>query len=190
MKAREFFEAMGELDLRYVEEAARFQKRSRAPLWIRWGAAAACLCLMAVSGILLAQNLSRAPQPPLVEVPSPILPVSSVEEMERYLDFDVPVLEKEAAAYSVLVLDGYPAMGQIDYADGSQFRVQYDGDEDISGIYGGTLTESREVAGVLVKYYEYNGIQYAIWEQKGFSFSYVYSGDGTAEVETLIRQFQ
>ena len=46
-------------------------------------------------------------------------------------------------------------MGQVDYADGSQFRIQY-GSGDISGIYGGTLEESREIAGVSVAYYQYD----------------------------------
>lgn len=66
-------------------------------------------------------------------------------------------------AYSVFISDGYPTMGQVDYADGSQFRIQY-GSGDISGIYGGTLEESREIAGVSVAYYQYDSMSYAIWE--------------------------
>ena len=107
----------------------------------------------------------------------------------RPLDFPVPVLDKEAASYSVFVTDGYPTMGQVDYADGSAFRVQY-GSGDISGIYGGSLVETRDLEGVAVHFYAYADTSYAIWEQDGFSFSYEYTGDGAAEVQTLIQRFR
>lgn len=96
---------------------------------------------------------------------------------------------REVESYSVFVIDGYPTMGQVDYADGSEFRVQY-GSGDISGIHGGSLVETSEIEGVEVGFYEYADTAYAIWEQDGFSFSYVYTGDGAAEVETLIQQFR
>ena len=43
-------------------------------------------------------------------------------------------------------------------------------------------------AGVAVHYYRYGDIRYALWEQEGFAFSYVYTGDGSAEVQELIRR--
>ena len=43
-------------------------------------------------------------------------------------------------------------------------------------------------AGVVVHYYRYEDIRYALWEQEGFAFSYVYTGDGSAEVQELIRR--
>ena len=42
--------------------------------------------------------------------------------------------------------------------------------------------------GVAVHYYRYGDIRYAVWEQEGFAFSYVYTGDGSAEVQELIRR--
>ena len=42
--------------------------------------------------------------------------------------------------------------------------------------------------GVAVHYYRYEDIRYAVWEQEGFAFSYVYTGDGSAEVQELIRR--
>lgn len=68
--------------------------------------------------------------------PNPIITVTSVAEMETYLDFHVPVLDKEVKSYSVIVADNYPTTGQVSYEDGSKFRIQY-GSGDISGIYGG-----------------------------------------------------
>ena len=83
------------------------------------------LCLLAAGGALLIQGRGRAaPDPQQVQIPNPILTVASAAEMEAYLDFKVPVLEKEVEAYSVFISDGYPTMGQVDYADGSPFRIQ------------------------------------------------------------------
>ena len=52
------------------------------------------------------------------------------------------------------------------------------------------LEESGELVsgGVAVHYYRYEDIRYALWEQEGFAFSYVYTGDGSAEVQELIRR--
>lgn len=179
--------AMNELDERYVEEAARYKakKRRKAPIWLQWGAVAACLCLLLAGGILTARPDDSVPRPDPVQVTNPILTVNSREEMEDYLDFAVPVLDKETAEYAVFVEDGYPVMGQIDYADGSEFRIRY-GSGDISGIYGAAREDSRTVAGVTVDYYRSGDTAYAAWEQDGFTCSYVYSDP--AEVEELIRQ--
>ena len=178
---------MGEVNDSYVEEAAGYRKSRKAPLWLRWGAVAACLCVAAVSGaVLLRGNEGLTPDPAPVEVTNPIITVDTVEEMEEYLDFPVPVLDKETAALSVLVVQGYPVMGQVEYADGSLYRVQY-GSEDVSGIYGGETVETRDVDGVQVECCTFEGSSYAVWTDEGFSFSY--TGD-VNEVETLIGLFR
>ena len=189
MNAKKFSDAMGELDSKYLEEALHFKKRAKKPAWLKWGAMAACFCLVAVAGVIFAQNRgAAAPDPDSVQIPNPILTVASAEEMEDYLDFAVPVLDKEVESYSVFVEDGYPTMGQIDYADGSEFRMQY-GSGDISGIHGGVPEKSLDIEGVTVECYRYEDIAYAIWEQNGFAFSYVYTNDGSADVKSIIQQF-
>ena len=60
MNAKKFSDALSALDGRYVEEAARYRRKARAVLWVRWGAAAACLCLLAAGGALLIQGRGRA----------------------------------------------------------------------------------------------------------------------------------
>ena len=187
MNGKKLLEAVGEVNDSYVEEAAGYRKSRKAPLWLRWGAVAACLCVAAVSGaVLLRGNEGLTPDPAPVEVTNPIIAVETVEEMEEYLDFPVPVLDKETAALSVLVVQGYPVMGQVEYADGSLYRVQY-GSEDVSGIYGGETVETRDMAGVQVECRTFEGSSYAVWTDEGFSFSY--TGD-VSEVETLIGLFR
>lgn len=187
MNGKKLLEAVGEVNDSYVEEAAGYRKSRKAPLWLRWGAVDACLCVAAVSAaVLLRGNEGLTPDPAPVEVTNPIITVDTVEEMEEYLDFPVPVLDKETAALSVLVVQGYPVMGQVEYADGSLYRVQY-GSEDVSGIYGGETVETRDVDGVQVECRTFEGSSYAVWTDEGFSFSY--TGD-VNEVETLIGLFR
>ena len=189
MRKEEFCEVLGDISEAYVKEA-RADRSARRPSWQKWGAIAACFCLLVVGGVMLSQRGGQAaPDPDMVQIPNPVISVASVEEMETYLDFDVPVLDKEVESYSVLVEDQYPVMGQIHYADGSEFRMQY-GSGDISGIHGGTLEESENVGGVNVEYYKYENTVYAIWEQNGFTFSYVYAGSENSDVESIIQQFE
>lgn len=197
MNSKKFSEAMSELDTRYVEEAIGYQKKKsyKKPVRFKLGAMAACLCLVIAGGVIFTQNnRNNIPNPEIVQIPNPFIIVTSVEEMEEYLDFHVPVLDKEVETYSVLVVDSYPTMGQINYADGSEFRIEY-GSGDISGVYGGTLEESKDIEGVKVDYYRYaddtaQELTYAIWEQNGFTFSYLYTNDRIADVETIIQKFK
>ena len=125
MKKEEFCEVLGDIDENYVKEA-RAVRKARKPGWMKWGAMAACVCLLVAGGVLFTRNRGNvAPDPNPVQIPNPIISVASVEEMEEYLDFEVPVLDKEAASYAVFIEDGYPTKGQIEYADGSEFRIQY-----------------------------------------------------------------
>ena len=132
---------------------------------------ALCLTLL-IAGSLLSGCGQRnaAPDPEFVQVVNPMMAVSSVKEMEEYLDFSIPVLDKEVDSYIVLVIDGYPTMGRVYYTDKSLFSIQY-GTGDISGIYGGHLEKTEPVNGVKVSYYTYETTRYALWETNGFTYS-------------------
>lgn len=147
---------------------------------------AACVGMLAGCGSVENQGETKAPKPELVKVVNPLMTVSSVEEMEQYLDFSVPVLEKEAEAYIVLVIDGYPQNGRIRYADGNTFNMKY-GSGDVSGIYGGTLEKTEEVDGVTVSFYTYDTTRYALWEQGGFTYSLTGGENLEEEVKSLLK---
>lgn len=57
MNSKKFSEAMGELNSRYIDEAISYKKKARKPVWVKWGAIAAGLCLIAGAAVLLRQNL-------------------------------------------------------------------------------------------------------------------------------------
>ncbi len=46
MNAKKFSDAMSELDSKYIDEALNYKKKSKKPVWVKWGAAAACLMLI------------------------------------------------------------------------------------------------------------------------------------------------
>ena len=53
MNSKKFSEALSEFDSKYVDEAINY-KRKQKPIWVKWGAIAACLCLV-VTGIAVSQ---------------------------------------------------------------------------------------------------------------------------------------
>ena len=53
MNAKKFSDAMSELDTKYVDEALNYKKKSKKPIWVKWGAVAACLALVCVAAISL-----------------------------------------------------------------------------------------------------------------------------------------
>ena len=46
MNSKKFSEAMSELDSKYVDEAISYNKKAQKPVWVKWGAVAACLALV------------------------------------------------------------------------------------------------------------------------------------------------
>lgn len=58
MNAKKFSDAMSELDTKYVDEALNYKKKSRKPVWVKWGAMAACLCLIVAAIITVPSMLN------------------------------------------------------------------------------------------------------------------------------------
>lgn len=177
-----------------MDQQASMKKQSKMSR-LKWGIVTICLCLLTVGALALTlvgchAAPNKPPQPQKVQVANPIITVQSVEEMEKLLDFQVPLLDKKVESLSVLVLKEYPSMAQISYADGSEFRMQY-GSGDISGINGGTLVKSEQIDDVKVDFYQYEKTNYALWESKGFTCSYVYTdGKGADEIAALLKKMK
>lgn len=60
MNSKNFSDAMNELDSRYVDEAIGYKRKRNVTGWLKFGAAAACLCLV-VGGVLTINNLHEVP---------------------------------------------------------------------------------------------------------------------------------
>lgn len=191
MKKEDLYTAIGDIDDSYIMEAKRNMKVKSKKSYKIWGTIAACLCLVAFGGAMLNANFAAdtKPHPEYVQVANPMMEVDSVEEMEKYLDFDVPVLNKEVETYIVFVDDNYPKSARIEYKDGSTFNMSY-GSDDVSGIYGGKLEKTEKINKTDVSFYSYEDsktVNYAIWEKDGFSYSLSNSSDLTSEIQNLTK---
>ena len=58
MNAKKFSDAMSELDSKYIDEALNYKKKAKKPVWVKWGAMAACLCLIVVAIITVPSMLT------------------------------------------------------------------------------------------------------------------------------------
>ena len=58
MNAKKFSDAMSELDSKYIDEAFNYKKKAKKPVWVKWGAMAACLCLIVVAIISVPSMLT------------------------------------------------------------------------------------------------------------------------------------
>ena len=120
-----------------------------------------------------------------VQMVNPLVMVDSVQEMEKRLGYEVPVLEKSIDSCIVLVIDNICESGRIRYADGSDFNIKQ-GTGDISGIYRGILETEENVNGVAVSFFTFEEIRYAIWETNGFTYSLTGGADLRENVAVLI----
>lgn len=176
MKKEEFYNVLNHIDDSYILEA-RQEPKTVIPLWSIKAAfaMAACFCVVLASILAFHYTGSSQPHPAQVQCPNPLLEVESLSEMERYLDFKIPVLDREVKTYIVFVDESYPTMGRIVYADGSVFSMKF-GTGDISGIYGGKLAKTETVGTAAVSFFTYTSVKgveisYATWENGGFSYS-------------------
>ncbi|MDO4750077.1 MAG: hypothetical protein Q4A39_04465 [Eubacteriales bacterium] len=69
MRGNEFLDKMDLIDLSYVEAADAAPKKKKN-VWAKWGATAACLCLVA-AGAFMTQDVWNAPDPPGIPVSAP-----------------------------------------------------------------------------------------------------------------------
>lgn len=83
MKREKISHALGSIDPAYVEEAALHKPRS--PVWIRWTAAAACVCLIALAAAAL-PGLTRPVDPPVTDPGTAESPTPPQTQYDPLLD--------------------------------------------------------------------------------------------------------
>ena len=71
MRGNEFLEKMGLIAPEFIEEAEEKQKRRKNP-WLKWLAAAACICILA--GVVLSVDFYEPPQEPETSAPGEVPP--------------------------------------------------------------------------------------------------------------------
>lgn len=188
MNSEDLYKAIGDIDDEYIKKAEILPKKKKIVNYRICGAIAACVCL-AVGGITILNNTILKTDTGNVQIPNPLQEFDSLEEMEEYLGYKVPTLDKEIAAY-IVIDDEDAKLARIEYSDGSTFSMA-DGSGDISGIYGGSFKSSQTISGVEVNFYQYTDvdnvtINYALWETDGFTYSYESLLIDSDDIQTLI----
>ena len=95
---------------------------------------------------------------------------------------------KEVDKYFVIGEKNRDKQGRIIYKDGTEFDI-VKGDKDIIGIPDGKFFKTETIQGVNISYYSADSINYAIWSNKGYSYSYqnIYGKIDKAELNKLIK---
>lgn len=101
-------------------------------------AAIAIIAIIIASVINMNNNQSSSPFATLEQITNPITEVYSIEEMKKYLGFNVPLLNKEVENYFVIGDENYANHARIVYKDETEFNMEK-GSKDVSGIYGATI---------------------------------------------------
>ncbi len=88
MTNEKLYEVLGNINEKYVKEAKEYRK-TKKPIWFKWGAMAACLCF-AVFGIFAIQHLGATPSTAIEQPGSSDLVVNEVDNVTQ-LDMDVKI---------------------------------------------------------------------------------------------------
>ena len=157
MQVKQFFDAMGELETKYVQEALTYKKPVRRSAWMRWGAAAACFVLAAV---LLAAGIL----PPLAGM--------TVTAYAAGTDAEIPSAGAAFATGTINedgTLSGYPLMfylrgsgieivrfscksGQIRFTDLTGQRDEYGFAQNFTVTYGAAAGDETDYPSLLVEW--------------------------------------
>ena len=128
MKREKFCELLGEINENYVKEAETI-KKAKKPVWVKWGAMAACLCLVVVGAVLPMTN-NDTPMPSQEELP--------------------PVIDEGPAGMTM------PEMVEIVEVNGIEYVVYGNEDKDILQNYGILSELTEDLAGEHVCYLDIN----------------------------------
>ena len=95
MNSKKLSDAMSELDTKYVDEAPNYKKKSKKPIWVKWGAVAACLCLVVAA--ISVSHILNSPQDD-----------TTTNVIATKMAFEAKVLEVQNGALIVEPIEGTP----------------------------------------------------------------------------------
>ena len=92
MRKEDFAEVFGDINEKHIAEA-RAERKAKKPVWIKWGAMAACLCLVAAGAFVMpgVWNSSNTP------ISNPTGTIQREDELETYPD--QPILRPGDGGY-------------------------------------------------------------------------------------------
>ena len=116
MNTKKFSDAMSELDDKYVDEAVHYKKteKTRKSAWVKWGAAAACFCVVAASAALANKMIQNEPSRQ-IEMAAPA--ADAPDGMRKFMNYNGSryVFMENGAAYKLSGEQLKTVLGTLDY---------------------------------------------------------------------------
>ena len=172
MKEKRLLKVLGEIDEKYIEEAAPVEKKRRTAgnmHLFRWGAAAACLCLVCVSAITIS-NIFKSKLPPGSGVTA--IPMQDVGQTTDLNGEQTAGEQESFAAISSLLTDGGHGITEQALDLGKVSIGQYMGIyEKVQSVESAILSENKgkNISGTEEWYYVsgHTDMQYLIRNNNG-----------------------
>lgn len=142
MNSKKFSDAMSEVDSKYVDEAISYKKKSKKPIWIKWGAVAACLALVCVAVISLFPNNNDSVTTPGIADAAPMI----------YVNDTLYKQSTSQTSFSELK-DDFVYLGIIE-SDITNFQGTNDAENYLDGIPKENFQANHPIVGAEV--YQYN----------------------------------
>lgn len=205
MKEMRIMRSIGDIDDKYIDEAAPVQKKSNAQLysWVKYAGIAACAALVLGIGVFVVkQNVNLVDSPSqtgtettqpassdLTQIVNPCIEYAAIEEAEKAVGFDIEIPDSygffSERSYAVL----FGEMIEVRYldADGNTGLCirKASGTEDISGDYSAYENVSEiEVGGCSVTL-KGNEDKYSLAVWSFGDYSYAVSADFGASEDEL-----
>lgn len=200
MKKIRLIDEISNIDTRYIERTIEIdskeklinerkkEKVMKMNNLLKWGSVClGCLCI-AIVGVFTFNTKNDGGNNALIQIANPLTEVESVEEMSKYLGYNVPIIKnKEVSSYVVIGEDKYAEHARIVYKDNSQFEMEKGTNKDVSGIHGGKLKQKETINNYEVSMYTMEDILYATWSDSNYSYSY---SIGSGNIEELINDIK
>lgn len=201
MKEMRLMRAIGEIDDKYIEEAAPSEEKKTAMRfapWTKFAGIAACAAIVIAAGVFAFTqrgNIVASPEQPesgtsdYVQYVSPIEEFDTLSEAENAVGFEIEIPES-CGGYSdrtFSVITG--TILEIRYYDdsGTQLIIRKTrGSEDVSGDYTeySDVSEIQTAAGTVTIKGSEGEYNLAVWTSGEYSYS-VFAGSGLSEDELI-----
>ena len=115
-----------------------------------------------------------------------IIPGSSAKDFKKWTK-DAKAFNEKVEKYIVIGEGKYATHARIIYEDQSEFDMEK-GSDDVSGIYGASIIEEKEIKKIKVTFHKKDETRYITYTTDMYSYSYSKEGNDitTKEVEELL----
>ena len=150
MTVQQFSHALGSIDARYIEQAATYKTQKKAALWLQWGTAAACVCLLLGVAFRIAVAFTPS-QATDVFREGNLIEISGEEELPAQYDGELLAFRLGFAQYELYYRHDGAAENTADWYSLLTSRRNAEGSIVLHCMFGDTTVEDWRVSSVFTK---------------------------------------